>query len=101
MTGNVSPDRNLDLMLSARALPTDGSRTRAGDAEIGRLAFNGTVQGTLAAPRINGSLEAADVRLPEGSVSALNARLAMNPIGGTPSAERFSISPAPWETGCP
>ncbi|MFD0462616.1 hypothetical protein ACFQY9_12825 [Microvirga aerilata] len=30
MTGTVNPDRVLDLALRARALPTDGTRTRAG-----------------------------------------------------------------------
>lgn len=92
MTGGMGADKNLDLVLSARALPTDGSRTRAGTAEIGRLAFDGTVKGPLTAPRINGTLDAADVALPEGAVAALNARLSMDPVGNTPNPERFSIA---------
>jgi translocation and assembly module TamB len=91
MTGTISPDYALDLALNARALPTDGTRTRAGDAEIGSLAFNGTVQGSLAAPRVNGSLDAANVVLPQGSLEALNARVAMNPVGNAPTPERFAI----------
>lgn len=92
MTGTFGSDRALDLALNARALPTDGSRTRAGDAEIQRLMFEGTVQGTLTAPRINGSLDAAEVRLPQGTLDTLTARIAMNPVDGAPQPDRFSFS---------
>ncbi|NBJ10891.1 translocation/assembly module TamB domain-containing protein [Microvirga arsenatis] len=91
MTGAVSSSRVLDLSLSARALPTEGAKTRAGDAEIARMNFDGKVQGPMNAPRINGSLDAADVRLPQGTLDALTARVSMNPIGGTDPPNRFSF----------
>ncbi|MBA1156429.1 translocation/assembly module TamB domain-containing protein [Microvirga mediterraneensis] len=92
MTGTVSSGQVLDLALNARALPTDGAKTRAGAAEIARLNFDGTVQGPLTAPRINGSLDAAEIRLPEGSLDTLTARLAMNPADGATPPSQFSFS---------
>ncbi len=92
MNGTIGSNQTLDLTLNARALPTDGSTTRAGDAEIRRLVFDGTVQGTLTAPRINGSLDAAGVRLPQGAMDALTARIVMNPVDATALPDRFSFA---------
>jgi translocation and assembly module TamB len=92
MSGTISSGQVLDLRLNARALPTDGARTRAGEAEIARLNFDGTVQGPLTAPRVNGALDAAEVRLPQGSLDALNARVAMNPVEGVSPPDRFSFA---------
>jgi translocation and assembly module TamB len=92
MSGTISSGQLLDIRLNARALPTDGSRTRAGAAEIARLNFDGTVQGPLTAPRVNGTLDAAEVRLPEGSLDALNARVTMNPVEGASPPDRFSFA---------
>ena len=92
MNGTISSGQVLDIRLNARALPTDGSRTRAGVAEIARLNFDGTVQGPLTAPRVNGTLDAAEVRLPEGSLDTLNARVTMNPVEGVSPPERFSFA---------
>ncbi|WP_114942905.1 translocation/assembly module TamB domain-containing protein [Microvirga calopogonii] len=92
MTGTVSSGQVLDLTLNARALPTDGAKTRAGEAEIARFNFDGTVQGPLTAPRINGALDAAEIRLPEGSVDTLTARVAMNPADGATPPSQFSFA---------
>ncbi|WP_134496670.1 translocation/assembly module TamB domain-containing protein [Microvirga pakistanensis] len=92
MAGTVSSGQALDLTLQARALPNDGSATRAGDAEIRRLAFDGRVQGTMTAPRINGSLEAAGVRLPEGALDTLTARIAMDPVSDVAIPDRFTFT---------
>ncbi|MGF9756427.1 translocation/assembly module TamB domain-containing protein [Microvirga sp. 0TCS3.31] len=92
MNGTISSGQVLDIRLSARALPTDGNRTRAGTAEIARLNFDGTLQGPLTAPRVNGTLDAAEVRLPEGSLDALNARVTMNPVEGVSPPDHFSFA---------
>lgn len=92
MNGTIGSDQALNLTLNARALPTSGSTTRAGDAEIRRLVFDGTVQGTLTAPRVNGSLEAAGVRLPQGALDQLTARIVMNPIDAAALPDRFSFA---------
>lgn len=92
MTGTVSSGQVLDLTLNARALPTDGAKTRAGEAEIARLNFDGTVQGPLTAPRINGSLDAAEIRLPQGALDTLTARVTMNPVDGPSPPTQFSFA---------
>ncbi|WP_243368826.1 translocation/assembly module TamB domain-containing protein [Microvirga solisilvae] len=92
MTGGISANQALDLTLQARALPNDGSATRAGEAQIQRLVFDGRVQGTMTAPRINGSLDVAGVRLPEGALENLSARIAMNPVSDAAIADRFTFS---------
>ncbi|MFL5021109.1 MAG: translocation/assembly module TamB domain-containing protein [Microvirga sp.] len=92
MTGTVSSGQVLDLTLNARALPTDGAKTRAGEAEIARLNFDGTVQGPLTAPRINGLLDAAEVRLPQGTLDTLTARVTMNPVDGASPPNQFSFA---------
>ncbi|PVE23323.1 hypothetical protein DC522_16435 [Microvirga sp. KLBC 81] len=92
VAGTVSADQALDLSVQARALPTDGFMTRAGDAEIRRLDFDGTVQGTMTAPRINGSLDAAGVRLPQGSLDAIRARITMTPVSDVAIPDRFSFT---------
>jgi translocation and assembly module TamB len=80
-TGTLSADRNVDLRLSARAVPTDQGRTVAGVAEIRTLAFNGTVSGPLAGPRVAGDLQADDVRLPAGRLASLSASFSASPNG--------------------
>jgi len=92
MAGTVGGNQALDLTLQARALPNEGSATRAGDAQIQRLAFDGRVQGTMTAPRINGSLDAAGVRLPQGALESLSARVAMNPVSNAAIPDRFSFT---------
>lgn len=91
MAGTVSANQELDLTLQARALPTDGTATRAGSAEIRRLIFDGRVQGSMTAPRINGSLDAEGVRLPEGALDTLSARITMNPVSDVAIPDRFSF----------
>ncbi|QRM30936.1 translocation/assembly module TamB domain-containing protein [Microvirga sp. VF16] len=92
MTGTVSSGQVLDLTLNARALPTDGAKTRAGEAEIARFNFDGTVQGPLTAPRINGTLDAAEIRLPQGALDTLTARVTMNPVDGPSPPSQFSFA---------
>jgi len=80
-SGTLSADRNVDLKVSARAVPTDQGRTVAGGAEIRTLVFDGTVSGALAGPRIVGSLQAEDVRLPAGRFATLDATFSTIPDG--------------------
>ncbi len=80
-SGSLSADRNVDLRLSARAVPTEPGKTIAGGAEIRTLAFDGTVAGPLAGPRIAGDLQAQDVRLPAGRLGSLTASFSANPNG--------------------
>lgn len=80
-SGVLSANRNVDLKISARAVPTTQDKTVAGAAEIRTLAFDGTVQGPLMGPRIVGQLQAEDARLPVGRLATLAASFSATPNG--------------------
>lgn len=81
ISGLVTTDRTIDLNVSARAVPTMQGKTVAGGAEIRQLTFNGNVAGPLASPRIEGKLDAEDVRLPAGRLGSLTATFSASPDG--------------------
>jgi translocation and assembly module TamB len=87
--GSLTKDRFADLTLQARALPTEGAVTRAGEAEIGRLAFDGSLKGPLTAPTIRGSLDAAGLRSRDSALERVEARVDVEPQGD--AAQRFAI----------
>jgi translocation and assembly module TamB len=78
--GATVGERPLDLRVTARALPTESGRTRAAGADIERLVLDVTAKGPLAAPAVNGTVDAARVRLPQGSLDRLQAKLSMTPV---------------------
>lgn len=88
--GSLTKDRIADLTLQARALPTAGAVTRAGNAEIGRLVFDGSLKGPLTTPTIRGSLDAAGLRSRDSALERIEARLGVAPQGEGP-AQRFAI----------
>ncbi|HZH53616.1 MAG TPA: translocation/assembly module TamB domain-containing protein [Microvirga sp.] len=79
--GTLSADRNVDLRLSARAVPTDQGKTVAGGAEIRTLVFDGRVAGPLTGPTIVGDVDAEDMRLPAGRIARLDASFSATPNG--------------------
>jgi translocation and assembly module TamB len=84
LSGTLSAERVLDARITAGAVPAasdEPSRrtTRAGAAAIERLAFDGSVRGPLAAPRVEGRLDAAGVRMPQGSLASLGVSLLAEP----------------------
>jgi translocation and assembly module TamB len=89
IAGRVGADRALDLTAMARAVPRDDSAP-AGTPRIGRLVLEARVGGNVSAPRLNATLDAAAIRLPEGSLDRLDARVAMDPIAG--STSRFTLA---------
>jgi translocation and assembly module TamB len=88
--GSLTKDRVADLTLQARALPTEGTLTRAGDAEIGKLVFDGSLKGPLTTPTIRGSLDAAGLRGRDSALERVEARLGVEPEGDA-AAQRFAI----------
>ncbi|MGO4572473.1 translocation/assembly module TamB domain-containing protein [Microvirga sp. 2TAF3] len=86
VSGLLSSGRDIDLKVSARAIPTMPGKTVAGGAEIRKLAFNGTVAGPLASPRIMGSLQAEDAQLPAGRLATLDATFTATPNGSLSEA---------------
>lgn len=89
--GSLTADRVADLTLQARALPTEGDVTRAGEAEIGKLVFDGSLKGPIARPTIRGTLDAAGLRSRDSNVDRVEARLDVTPQGET-STQRFAIA---------
>ena len=89
--GTLTGDRVADLTLQARALPTDGSVTRAGEAEIDRLVFDASLKGPLARPTVLGTLDAAGLRSRGSAMDRVEARIALEPQGD-PGARRFAIT---------
>ncbi len=91
-SGSLSASRNVDLKVSASAVPTVEGKTVAGGAEIRRLAFDGAVAGPLAGPRITGNLQAEDARLPVGRLGRLDASFSAVPSGPfTEPATRIAL----------
>lgn len=80
-SGTLSADRDVDLKVSARAVPTDQGQTVAGAAQIRSLVFDGTVMGPLTGPQVNGSLQARDVNLPAGRFASIDASFSAVPNG--------------------
>ncbi|WP_210202341.1 translocation/assembly module TamB domain-containing protein [Bosea psychrotolerans] len=79
--GRYAPDRTVDLRLTATARPNAGSRTVSSGAEIGKLAFEATVKGPVAGPRIVATLDAEDAKLPMGTLGKLAASFTATPTG--------------------
>ncbi|MDP4003130.1 translocation/assembly module TamB domain-containing protein [Methylobacterium sp. NEAU K] len=89
--GSLTRDRVADLTLQARALPTEGAVTKAGEAEIGMLVFDGSLKGAITAPTIRGNLDAAGLRSRESGLDRIEAHLGVAPQGD-PAAQRFAIT---------
>lgn len=79
--GRYTADKMLDLRITAAALPNAGSKTVASGTEIGKLAFDATIQGPVAGPRIVASLDLEDGRLPLGALGKLTASFTATPTG--------------------
>lgn len=90
-SGGIGADRVADLTLQARALPTEGEVTKAGDAEIAKLIFDGSLKGPLAMPTVRGKLDAAGLRSRESAMDRVAATLSVEPEGD-PKSGRFAIA---------
>ncbi len=77
--GTVDAAKNLDVALAIRAVPTDGTATKAGDATIGKLVLDVTAKGPATAPRIAGTLSAADIASPQLRLASADGRLLIEP----------------------
>ncbi|MCJ2012887.1 translocation/assembly module TamB domain-containing protein [Methylobacterium sp. J-076] len=90
-SGGVTADRVADLTLQARALPTEGEVTKAGEAEIAKLVFDGSLKGPLTTPTVRGKLDAAGLRSRDSALDKVAATLSVEPEGDA-KAGRFAIA---------
>ena len=91
LTGTISADRMLDVRLSASAVPNESGITRVGEVALEELLVEMDVAGPLAAPRLDGSIEASGVQTPEGRFEDLNLTIASAPVGDAAEPESFTI----------
>ncbi|MDV2983354.1 UNVERIFIED_CONTAM: translocation/assembly module TamB domain-containing protein [Methylobacteriaceae bacterium AG10] len=89
--GTLTAGRVADFAISARAVPTEGGVTKAAEAELETLVFDGSLKGPLASPRVKGNLKAAGLRTKESSLERVEAVLSVEPTGAD-TAQRFAVT---------
>ena len=89
--GTLTSGRVADFTISARAVPTEGGVTKAAEAELETLVFDGSLNGPLASPRVKGNLKAAGLRTRESSLERVEAVLSVEPTGAD-TAQRFAVT---------
>ncbi|MDN3591312.1 translocation/assembly module TamB domain-containing protein [Methylobacterium adhaesivum] len=90
--GTLTADRVADFTVAARAVPTEGGITKAADAELDSLVFDGSLRGPIARPAVNGVLRAAGLRADGNRLDRVDANLAMLPAGSDPQSGRFALT---------
>lgn len=81
VNGLYGADKNLDFKVTAAARPNAGGRTVASGAEIAKLAFDATIRGPAAGPRVNASLQAEGANVPAGKLGKLDFTFTATPTG--------------------
>jgi translocation and assembly module TamB len=100
VNGALSNTQVADFKVTARAVPNEGGVTKAGDAQIKTLVFDGTVKGQMSAPNIAATLKLEDAALPAASLTALNATFTAVPNGSlTEPATRIALAADGRATG--
>jgi len=94
VNGLYGADKNLDFKVTAAARPNAEGRTVASGAEIARLAFDATLRGPATGPRINASLQAQGVSVPDGKLDKLDFTFTATPTGafGDPATRTVLVS---------
>lgn len=81
LTGGMTRAKEIDVRISAGAVPNDNGMLKTGDAEIGKLTFNATITGQPSMPTIKANLDLAKARLPAGRIDTATATLSAEPTG--------------------
>lgn len=79
--GRYGADQTLDLRITAAAVPNQGGKTVAAEAEIGRLALDTTIRGPVTGPNVVARLDLRDTRLPQGRLDSLELAFDATPSG--------------------
>ncbi|KMO17943.1 translocation/assembly module TamB domain-containing protein [Methylobacterium platani] len=80
LNGGVDAARKADLTLQARALPTEGGVTKAGDATLEALVLDASLKGPLDAPAVRGTLRAAGLSAAGSRLGRASADLVAEPL---------------------
>jgi len=81
VNGLYGADKNLDFKITAAARQNAEGRTVASGAEIAKLAFDATINGPAAGPRIKASLQAEGASVPAGKLGKLDFSFTATPTG--------------------
>lgn len=81
VNGVYSADKNLDFKITAAARPNAEGRTVTSGAEIAKLAFDATIRGPAAGPRVNASLQVEGASVPAGKLAKLDFTFTATPTG--------------------
>ncbi|GJD99378.1 translocation/assembly module TamB domain-containing protein [Methylobacterium isbiliense] len=90
--GRLDPAGRADLVVQARALPTDGGVTRAGAGEVESLSLDASLKGPLAAPHLSGTLRAAGLRAQDSRLDRVSADLSAEPLPRGPEGQAFRLA---------
>ncbi|MFC5423664.1 translocation/assembly module TamB domain-containing protein [Bosea eneae] len=81
VNGLYGADKNLDFRITAAARPNAEGRTVTSGAEIAKLAFDATIRGPAAGPRVNASLQVEGASVPAGKLGKLDFTFSATPSG--------------------
>lgn len=81
INGGLTSDQVADLKVSVRSLPNAGDKTAAADTEVGKLNFDASIAGPIAGPKIDATLDAERVKIPQGEVRKISAKFNAAPNG--------------------
>ncbi|PZR94544.1 MAG: hypothetical protein DI537_07255 [Stutzerimonas stutzeri] len=81
VNGLYGADKNLDFRITAAARPNAEGRTVTSGAEIAKLAFDATIRGPAAGPRVNASLQVEGASVPAGKLGKLDFTFSATPTG--------------------
>jgi autotransporter translocation and assembly factor TamB len=82
LKGTLSADQIADLKISAQTVPNAGLKTAMNGIEIGALAFNAHIAGPVTSPKIDATLDAADLATPQGKAMHVAGTFTVTPDGG-------------------
>ncbi|TGD95789.1 hypothetical protein EU555_26525 [Methylobacterium nonmethylotrophicum] len=92
LNGGVDAARHADLTLQARALPTEGGVTRAGESTLESLMLDASVKGPLDAPALRGTLRAAGLSAAGSRLGRASADLVAEPLPRAPEGQSFRLA---------
>ncbi|WP_246102687.1 translocation/assembly module TamB domain-containing protein [Methylobacterium terricola] len=92
VNGGVDAARVADLTLQARALPTEGGVTKAGDATLETLVLDASLKGPFDGPTVRGTLRAAGLSAAGSRLGRASADLVVEPLPRQPEGQSFRLA---------
>ncbi|MEJ1935908.1 hypothetical protein WDZ92_37410, partial [Nostoc sp. NIES-2111] len=90
-SGYLNAQKQIDLALAIRAVPTDGTLTRAGSTQIERLLVDARATGTTDAPRIAATLSAGNIVSPALKLGGAEGRFTVDASPGSTTISQLAL----------